>query len=88
MNHAEHQVVVGDRGRVVLPSGVRAALGLEAGTRMLLSTEKDGSLRLRPYRSVADQGRGRLAGLAPAGESMVDELLAERRREAAGEDRE
>jgi hypothetical protein len=55
---------------------------------MLLSTEKDGSVRLRPYRSVADQGRGMLAGLAPAGESMVDELLAERRREAAREDRE
>lgn len=55
---------------------------------MLLSTEKDGSLRLRPYRSVADQGRGMLASLAPAEDSMVDELLAERRREAAREDRE
>jgi hypothetical protein len=29
-----------------------------------------------------------LVGLAPAGESMVDELLAERRREAELEDRE
>lgn len=53
---------------------------------MLLSTEKDGSLRLRPYRSVADQGRGMLERLAPAGESMVDELLEERRREALRED--
>jgi AbrB family looped-hinge helix DNA binding protein len=88
MTHAKREVVVGDRGRVVLPSEVRSALGLAPGTRMLLSTEKDGSLRLRPYRSVADQGRGMLAGLAPAGESMVDELLAERRREAAREDRE
>jgi hypothetical protein len=52
---------------------------------MLLSAESDGSLWLRPYRSVADQGRGMLAGLAPEGESMVDELLAERRREAARE---
>jgi AbrB family looped-hinge helix DNA binding protein len=88
MSHVERQVVVGDRGRVVLPSEVRAALGLKAGSRMLLSTERDGSLRLRPYRSVADQGRGMLAGLTPVGESMVDELLAERRREAAHEDRE
>lgn len=55
---------------------------------MLLSTEKDGSLRLRPYRSVADQNRGMLADLVPADESMVDELLAERRREAAREDSE
>jgi hypothetical protein len=29
-----------------------------------------------------------LADLAPAGESLVDELLAERRREAVREDRE
>lgn len=80
-------MVVGDRGRLVLPAEVRSRLGIEAGTRMLLSTERDGSLRLRPYRAVADQNRGLLAGLAP-GTSMVDELLAERRREAADEDRE
>lgn len=88
MAHAERHVVVGDRGRVVLPSDVRSALGLKPGSRMLLSTEGDGSLRLRPYRSVADQGRGMLADLAPPAESMVDELLAERRLEAAREDRE
>jgi AbrB family looped-hinge helix DNA binding protein len=86
--HKENQIVVGDRGRIVLPADVRSELGLEPGSRMLLSTEEDGSLRLRPYRSVADQGRGMLAELAPAGESMVGELLAERRREAAREDRE
>jgi AbrB family looped-hinge helix DNA binding protein len=85
MSHDEYRVVVGDRGRIVLPSSVRGALGLEAGSRMLLSTEKDGSLRLRPYRSVADRNRGMLSGLASAGGSMVDELLAERRREAERE---
>ena len=42
----------------MLPSSVRAELGLEPGTPMLLSTEEDGSLRLRPYRAVAAQGRG------------------------------
>jgi AbrB family looped-hinge helix DNA binding protein len=88
MAHAERHVVVGDRGRLVLPADVRSELGIEAGTRMLLSTEGDGSLRLRPYRSVADQSRGLLADLGPAGASMVDELLDERRREAAAEDRE
>lgn len=52
---------------------------------MLLSTEPDGSLRLRPYRAVAEQTRGLLTNLAPADVSMVDELLAERRVEAARE---
>jgi AbrB family looped-hinge helix DNA binding protein len=86
MSHTTHKVVVGDRGRVVLPSEIRAAMGLKPGTPMLLSAETDGSLRLRPYRAVADSNRGMLDEIAPKEESLVDELLAERRREAARED--
>jgi len=87
MSHTDQHVVVGDRGRLVLPSKVRAELDLKPGTHMLLSTEADGSLRLRPYRAVAEQARGMLSGLAETGDSLVDELLLERRREAADEDR-
>jgi AbrB family looped-hinge helix DNA binding protein len=83
MSHIE-RVVVGDRGRLVLPASVRSALGLKRGTRMLLSTETDGSLRLRPYRTVADESRGVFADLTGAG-SLVDELLADRRAEAERE---
>jgi AbrB family looped-hinge helix DNA binding protein len=83
MSHIDRQVVVGDRGRLVLPSTVRRALGIVPGTRMLLSTESDGSLRLRPYRAVANESRGLLAALAPADASLVDELLSERRADAA-----
>jgi AbrB family looped-hinge helix DNA binding protein len=80
MAHTERRITVGDRGRLVLPSAVRRELDLKPGTHMLLSTEDDGSLRLRPYRAVAEQSRGLLRRL-PGG-SMVDELLAERRAEA------
>lgn len=83
MSHIEREVVVGDRGRVVLPAAVRNALRLEAGSRMLLTTESDGSLRLRPYRAVAEQGRGLLAELAGPEVSMTDDLIAERRAEAS-----
>ncbi len=86
MAHAERHVTVGDRGRVVLPAAVRAQLGLEPGTRMLLSTEPDGSVRLRPYRAIADRNRGLLADLAGSGVSLAEELAQERRREAARED--
>jgi hypothetical protein len=55
---------------------------------MLLSTEVDGSVRLRPYRAVADSCRGLLSELAPLEESLVEELAAERRREAPQEDSE
>jgi hypothetical protein len=61
-------------------------MNLKPGTRMLLTTEADGSLRIRPYRAVAESNRGMLAHIAPADESLVDELLAERRREAERED--
>lgn len=84
MSHIERRVTVGERGRVVLPSAVRRELGLNPGSHLLLSTERDGSLRLRPYRAVAEQNRGLLRDL-PGG-SMVDGLLAARRAEAALED--
>ena len=84
MSHRE-QVTIGDRGRLVLPSSVRSALGLKPGTRMLLSVEADGSLRLRPYRAVADENRGLFADLTEGG-SLVDELVAERRAAADREE--
>ena len=79
------QVTIGDRGRIVLPSSIRSALGLEPGTRMLVSAEDDGSLTLRPYRAVAEESRGLFSGLVKGG-SLVDELLAERRAEADREE--
>jgi AbrB family looped-hinge helix DNA binding protein len=85
-NMAHNEITVGERGRVVLPSAVRRQLDLKPGTHMLLSTEDDGSLRLRSYRAVAEQSRGLLRRL-PGG-SMVDDLLAERRAEADREDTE
>lgn len=84
MTHNE-QVTVGDRGRIVLPSSIRSALGLEPGTRLLVSAEDDGSLTLRPYRAVAEKSRGMFSDLTKGG-SLVDELLAGRRLEAQREE--
>ena len=84
MSHSE-QITVGDRGRVVLPASIRTELGLKAGTRMLATTEEDGSVRLQPYRTIAARARGMFADLAP-GVSLADELIAERRAEAAREE--
>jgi len=87
MSHAEH-ITMGDRGRLVLPARVRRLLGLHAGSHLALTTEPDGSLRLRPYQSIAEQARGLWANMAPASVSMTDELIAERRAEAARENAE
>jgi AbrB family looped-hinge helix DNA binding protein len=83
MSHTE-KITVGDRGRIVLPASVRSTLGLKPGTPVLISTEEDGSLRLRPYRSVADANRGLLARRV-GGDSLIDELIAERRAAAEHE---
>jgi len=79
------QVTIGDRGRIVLPSSIRAELGLEPGTRLLVSAEDDGSLTLRPYRTVAEESRGIFSDLVKGG-SLVDELIAQRRAEAHSEE--
>jgi AbrB family looped-hinge helix DNA binding protein len=76
MSHS-YRVVVGDRGRLVLPSPIRSQLDLKSGSQLLLDAEPDGTLRLRPYRSIAEQARGLFAD--PEAGSLVDELLSDRR---------
>jgi len=74
-------VRVDDRGRVVLPAGLRRRLGLSEGDELL--AEVDGlGLRLVSRRAAAFA----LVGAAdPGGQegSAVSELLRERRRELA-----
>ena len=73
-------VVVGDRGRIVVPAEVRQRAGLSEGTPLVLLDTPDGMVLL-----TREQLRGRvrqeLSGL-----DLVSELLAERRSAAAAED--
>ncbi len=73
-------VVLGQQGRVVIPAEVRAALGLQPGDALHLRVEDERMVLERPRRAAAQ-----LRGLARAvtSRSLVDELLAERRAEAA-----
>lgn len=73
-------VVVGKQGRLVLPAEVRGALGVQPGDRLHLHLSGRQLIVQRPE-DAAEQLRG-LAG-TPSGRSLVDELIAERRREAA-----
>jgi len=79
-------VQLGDRGRLVVPAGVRARLGLTTGDRFLLTVEADGSMRLVNLREQAQRACGLFAHLAPE-RRLADELIEERRREAELEDR-
>lgn len=74
-------VVLGQQGRIVIPADVRAALGLEPGDQLHLQVD---DRRLVLERPADAAGRLRALGRAvPSGRSLVDELLAERRAEAA-----
>ena len=82
-----YSVLLGEKGRVVLPAEVREGLGVEIGDRLLVALEPDGTARLTPVRVAVARARGLFAHLAPE-RSLVEELLEERRREAEDEERE
>lgn len=77
-------MLLGDRGRIVVPAKVRERLGLHSGDRFILTVEEDGSMRLVNVRDQVERIRGIFAHLAP-GRSLSDELIAERRLEAERE---
>ncbi|MCY3849184.1 MAG: AbrB/MazE/SpoVT family DNA-binding domain-containing protein [Acidimicrobiaceae bacterium] len=75
-----YPVVVGDRGRVVLPASVRRRAGMSAGTPLVLLETSDG-LVLLTRKQLQSRVRSELAGL-----DLVGDLIAERRRDASVED--
>lgn len=81
---SSYRARLGDRGRLVLPADLRRAAGLHEGDEFLISIESDG-LRLVSRRELARAGRGAFAHFVP-GRSIVDELIADRRAEAAREE--
>ena len=73
-------------GSVVLPAVLRQALGFEAGTELVACIE--GSKLVLETRAAALERLQSLFDHIPSEVSLVDELIAERRREAAREERE
>lgn len=75
-----HTVVVGDRGRLVVPAEVRERAGLVEGSTLVL-LETPSGIVLMTRRQLRDRVRQELTGL-----DLVGELLDERRSAAATED--
>jgi AbrB family looped-hinge helix DNA binding protein len=63
----EHVVQLGDRGRLVLPAGIRREFKWKPGDRLLLEVLFGGSLRLVSARQPAQRLRGSLAHLGDPG---------------------
>lgn len=84
---AAYTVSVAERGRLVLPAEVRRRLNIRQGDQLALLVQEDGTVKLQTRAVVARNLRGMYKHLAN-GSSVVDELIAERRREAKVEERE
>jgi AbrB family looped-hinge helix DNA binding protein len=76
-------LVLGQQGRLVIPAEMRVALGLAAGDRLHVHVSGPRLVIERQEDAVAEL-RG-LAITVARQRSLVDELLAERRAEAASE---
>lgn len=74
-----YNVTMGDKGRLVIPAELRATLGISAGSRVILVDTPDGII-LMTMEQALRRSREELAG-----PSLVDELIADRRAEAARE---
>ena len=81
MSHTLH---LGDRGRLVLPARARRELGLKKGSRLILTMEEPGVLKLISARAAAADCQGLLKELA-GDRSLADELVVERREAARNE---
>jgi AbrB family looped-hinge helix DNA binding protein len=82
--HAPDRVVVGQGGRIVIPSPYREALGVQEGDELRVRFE-DGELRLTTPRHALRRAQQSLRRHVPAGRSLADEIVAERRVEAERE---
>lgn len=77
-----YNVIVGNKGRIVVPAEARRRAGFAEGTALVM-LETPGGLVLMTREQLRDRVRRDLAGL-----DLVGELLADRRREAERENRE
>ncbi|KQR83424.1 AbrB/MazE/SpoVT family DNA-binding domain-containing protein [Sphingomonas sp. Leaf343] len=81
-----YQARVTAEGQLVLPEELAEELGLRPGTVLTIARE-DGKLVLKNYEQVVRDVQARFRAMLPPGDqnSIADELIADRRAEAARE---
>jgi AbrB family looped-hinge helix DNA binding protein len=84
---ASRHVRIAPGGRVVIPAEFRKAIGVEVGDSVVIEL-KDGELRLRSLDAAIRGAQAIVRKYVPEGVSLADELIRERREEAAREERE
>jgi len=77
-----HEVRMGSQGRLVIPAALREELAAEEGTVYVAHVDGSGALVLRTREQALHELQEAWAGLDDQ-PSATDELISERRREAA-----
>jgi len=73
-----------ENGRIVIPAGVRKALGYQSGEILTLRVEEDG-LHVQSLKQALTRAQAVVMELAEPERSLSEELIAERRLEAGRE---
>lgn len=81
----EIHVTMAANGRIVVPSQVRADLGMEKGGGFVMTVDERGIIHLEPLRNVISRVQDEVRGYISDDVDLVDELSAERRQEATHE---
>ncbi|MBI4295822.1 MAG: AbrB/MazE/SpoVT family DNA-binding domain-containing protein [Chloroflexi bacterium] len=76
------KTTIGEGGRLVIPAAYRKALGLKPGDEVLLVLE-DGEIRVISMRQAISRAQTLLRRYIPKGRNLSEELIKERREEAA-----
>lgn len=84
MDHRIFHVRISDGRRVVLPPEACRELGVEVGGTVIVDVAA-GRVALHSFESALSEFRSLVAAKVPKEVSLVDELLAERQREAERE---
>ncbi|MFE1597471.1 AbrB/MazE/SpoVT family DNA-binding domain-containing protein [Methylobacterium sp. ID0610] len=83
---SDFKVSVAPNGRLVLPAALRKKLNLGQGGTLVIHDE-GGRFVLESTDDAVRRAQALVRRFAPDASGVVDEFLAERRAEAAGEDR-
>jgi len=75
---------IGEKGRIVIPSEIRQALGIGVGDKVVFRVA-DGELRISTLRSRIQRAQARARLYVKPGTLVSDELSAERREAAKNE---
>ncbi len=78
---------IDSQGRVLIPAAIREAMKMEPGGHVAMYLDENG-LHLVTRHFTREQLRREIAAHVPEGVSLADELIADRRAEAAREEQE